>query len=141
MNRLFPALFACTVLAAAGCASRSGASGEEMKDERPHQSVKSRDGSFEGDIWGTPMENSPFGKLRIGMPRTEAEALVGPGSGERTYMTGKAFIPFYFGTDRIRDEVLYKGIGTLTYAGGGMVSNGGKLVSITYDPNESGRRY
>ncbi|MDR0634524.1 MAG: hypothetical protein LBF91_06050, partial [Azoarcus sp.] len=113
----------------------------EIKDGRPHRTARSADGRLEGDIWGMPADGSPFLQLEIGMSRQEAEALVGPGGGERTYLTGKAFIPFYFGTDRIRDEVLYKGVGSLTYAGGGMVSNGGKLVSIVHDPDEGSRRH
>ena len=152
-NRLFPALFACTVLAATGCASSGGDTGQaaageggesaatEIKDGRAHRTAKSPDGRLEGDIWGTPADGSPFLQLEIGMSRQEAEALVGAGSGERVYLTGKAFIPFYFGTDRIRDEVLYKGVGSLTYAGGGMVSNGGKLVVIVHDPDEGNRRH
>lgn len=32
-------------------------------------------------------------------------------------MTGKVFIPMYFGSDRVRIEELYKGEGRIIYAG------------------------
>ncbi|HEY0663888.1 MAG TPA: hypothetical protein VGD18_04695, partial [Thiobacillaceae bacterium] len=54
--------------------------------------------------------------------------------------TGKRWIPFYFGDDVQRIEVLYKGDGCLTYTGGNAFGGGGdQLIIITADP--SGKCY
>jgi hypothetical protein len=54
-------------------------------------------------------------------------------------MTGKAFIPFYFGGDRSRFETLYKEEGRITFTGGaGIGGRGYKVHRIIYDPSEDG---
>lgn len=120
MNRLLIALFSATALLATGCVSnplKSGAAAEDKpadaaaadskaatatppaKSDPNHRYVKSRDGSFDGEIWGKPAKNSKFTALQIGMSQGEVESKIGRGTDMRTYMTGKAWIPFYFGTD------------------------------------------
>jgi len=71
---------------------------------------------WEGEISGIPAPNSRFTKLRIGMPRQEVKDLIGNPTDEGTYVTGKAFIPFYFGSDKVRWEMAYKGQGRLIFS-------------------------
>lgn len=59
------------------------------------RAVKSVDGSFEGEIVGTPAANSKFAKLKIGMRQREVEDLIGPPTDEDGHITGKGFIPFF----------------------------------------------
>ena len=57
------------------------------------------------------------------------------------YMTGKAWIPFYFGGDRHRFELVYKGQGRLIFAGGGVGNfTSGNLIWIIHNANEGGYR-
>jgi hypothetical protein len=96
---------------------------------------------YEGEITGIPAPNSKFTKLQIGMPMRQVVDLVGPPTDQGTYITGKAFIPFYFGSDRHRFEMTYKGQGRLIFAGGGMGDySSGNLIWIIHNANEPGYR-
>lgn len=98
---------------------------------------------WEGEITGKPAKNSKFTQLKIGMSMRQVTNQIGTPSDEGAYMTGKAWIPFYFGSDRHRYETVYKGHGRLIFAGGaglGAGSLGGNLIWIIHNPNESDTR-
>lgn len=96
---------------------------------------------YEGEITGNPAPNSKFTKLQIGMPVRQVTDLAGPPTDQGAYITGKAWIPFYFGADRHRFEMTYKGQGRLIFAGGGMGDfSSGYLIWIIHNPNEPGYR-
>lgn len=96
--------------------------------------VKSRDGTFTGDVYGTIPANSKWARLQIGMQQHEVERILGVTPNIRAYVTGKAFIPFYYGTDSHRYEAVYAGQGSVAYTGGGMGGGQGVLMMINYDP-------
>jgi hypothetical protein len=97
--------------------------------------MKSRDGTFEGEVYGNIPPNSKWAKLVIGMEQPEVERILGGTSNDvRTMPTGKAFIPFYYGTDRYRYEVVYRGQGSVSYTGGSWGGGRGVLMMINYDP-------
>jgi hypothetical protein len=96
---------------------------------------------FDGEITGVPAPNSRFPQLKIGMGMREVVDIVGPPTDQGAYITGKAFIPFYFGSDRSRFELIYKGQGRLIFAGGSIGNySGGNLVWIINSATESGYR-
>jgi hypothetical protein len=96
---------------------------------------------FSGEITGIPAANSKFSQLQIGMGMRQAVDICGPPSDQGAYITGKAFIPFYFGSDRNRFELIYKGQGRLVFAGGSIGNySGGNLVWIINSANEPGYR-
>jgi hypothetical protein len=65
--------------------------------------------------------------------------VIGDPTDTRSYVTGKAFIPMYFGSDGARMEDLYKGEGRIIYSGGaGMGNQGYTVFKIIYDPTEDG---
>lgn len=98
-------------------------------------------GDWEGEITGKPAPGSNFTKLEIGMPVRQVTDLVGQPTDSGAYVTGKAFIPFYFGSDRHRFEMVYKGKGRLIFAGGGMGDySSGNLIWIIHSASESGYR-
>ena len=98
--------------------------------------VKSKDGTFDGEIIGTAQPDSKFSKLEIGMMMSEVSGLIGAPDNLSQHETGKRWIPFYFGPDVKRIEVVYKGEGCLTYTGGNQFGAGGnKLIRISVDPN------
>ena len=93
---------------------------------------------WEGEITGIPARGSKFAKLKIGMSRDEVYGLIGQPSGQGAYVTGKAWIPFYYGSDRVRWEAVYNGSGRLIFsqqAGWGGSSNF-HLTWIIHSANE-----
>jgi hypothetical protein len=96
---------------------------------------------WEGDITGKPAANSRFTQLTIGMGMRQVTDLAGQPTDQGAYITGKAWIPFYFGSDRYRHELVYKGQGRLIFAGGsaGDWSNG-HLIWIIHNAAEPGYR-
>jgi hypothetical protein len=76
-------------------------------------------GEWEGEVTGKPAPGSKFTQLQIGMPMKQVTDIVGDPTDQGAYVTGKAFIPFYFGSDRHRYELAYKGQGRLIFAGRG----------------------
>jgi hypothetical protein len=102
--------------------------------------VKGRNG-WEGEITGKPGPRSKFTKLEIGMPMKQVTDLIGQPTDQGVYMTGKTWIPFYFGSDRHRYELVYKGQGRLIFAGGSMGDlSGSNLIWIIHNANEPGYR-
>jgi hypothetical protein len=98
--------------------------------------VKSRDGSFDGEVYGNIPANSKWARLRIGMEQPEVEKLLGVSHNVHAYPTAKAWIPFYYGTDRTRYEVRYPGQGSVSYTGGSWGGGRGVLMMINYDTSQ-----
>lgn len=94
-------------------------------------------GDWEGEITGKPAPGTKFTQLQIGMPVRQVMDIAGQPSDQGAYVTGKAWIPFYFGADRYRHELVYKGMGRLIFAGGGMGDwSSGHLIWIIHNANE-----
>jgi hypothetical protein len=104
------------------------------------QSVKGL-GDWDGEITGVAAPGSPFSQLQIGMPLRQVTDIAGRPTDEGAYITGKAFIPFYYGSDRYRYELVYKGLGRLIFAGGaGVDHSGAHLIWIINSAAETGYR-
>ena len=94
-------------------------------------------GDWEGEITGKPAAESKFTKLKIGMSMRQVTDLIGKPSDQGQYMTGKAWIPYYFGSDRQRHEAVYQGTGRLIFAGGSVADlTGSNLIWIIHNKNE-----
>ena len=104
-----------------------------------HSNSKSK-AAPQGEIIGNIPADSKFSKITINMPMKQVYDLIGQPTDTKSYMTGKAFIPFYMGNDAARFDALYKGEGRITFAGGsGVFGNGAyKVFNIIYDPKEAG---
>ena len=99
-------------------------------------------GGWEGEIFGKPAANSKFKGLQIGMSMREATDIAGQPTDQGAYITGKAWIPFYFGSDRHRHEMVYRGQGRLVFAGNGgfAYTTHGNLIMIIHNDKEGGYR-
>jgi hypothetical protein len=96
---------------------------------------------WEGDITGKPAAGSKFTRLQIGMGMRQVTDIVGQPTDQGAYVTGKAWIPFYFGSDRYRHEMVYKGQGRLIFAGGSVGDwANGNLIWIIHNGAEGGYR-
>ncbi|MBK7503489.1 MAG: hypothetical protein IPI14_13485 [Polaromonas sp.] len=65
---------------------------------------------------GSPAPGSRFTKVQIGMSMRQVVDTIGNPNDEGSYITGKAWIPYYYGNDRYRTEFAYKGAGRLIFA-------------------------
>jgi hypothetical protein len=104
-------------------------------------SNKQNDASSEAkepQIVGNIPAGSPFSKLTIGMSSKQVHDLIGEPTDTVNYMTGKMFIPFYFGSDTMRLDELYKGQGRITYTGAGVGGVNFHVYRIVFDANEDG---
>ncbi|MBL4831058.1 MAG: outer membrane protein assembly factor BamE [Aliivibrio sp.] len=111
-----------------GCASTTNSSNAETKTKSVETTTKVN----------IP-EKSKFAKIEKGMSMNQVVELIGSPSDTTSYMTGKSFIPFYFGTDAARKEALYKGEGRIVFTGGtGFGFNKFKVYQIIYNPKETG---
>ena len=87
-----------------------------------------------------PPTDSKLAKVQVGMSPREVQNVMGAPDDENAYVTGKAFIPWYFGRDRTRTAYFYKNQGRVVFAGtGGWASATGKVSRVEYDPTEDGR--
>jgi hypothetical protein len=120
------------------------ASGEVIDSKRVsggHGTKVKGIGNWEGEITGKPARGSQFTKLQIGMSMKQVTDLIGAPTDSGAYVTGKAWIPFYFGSDRHRYELVYKNQGRLIFAGGSLGNfTGGNLIWIIHFANEAGYR-
>jgi hypothetical protein len=83
--------------------------------------------------------SSPLAKVQIGMNKRQVREVLGSPTDENSYSTGKAWIPFYFGTDARRTSYYYKGLGRVVFADGNVFGGGApEVVRVDYDPSESG---
>jgi hypothetical protein len=95
---------------------------------------------YEGEITGKPAPGSKFTKIQIGMSLKQVTDIVGTPTDQGAYVTGKAFIPFFFGSDRYRYEAVYKGQGRLIFAGSSGFDSNAHLIWIIHSAAEQGYR-
>ena len=92
--------------------------------------------SWEGEITGKC--TGKFAKLEIGTSLHEVRDTLGAPSDEGAYLTGKAWIPFYFGSDRHRYELVYEKQGRLIFAGGSLGDiSGAHLIWVICNAKEA----
>ena len=108
-----------------GCAKREPAPAAQHAANAPAASVPAP-------------ASSPLSKIKIGMSEQEVREILGPPTGENEYVSGKAFIPWYFGPDRTRRGYFYKGMGRVVFSGGSGFNRTGKVSRVEYDPSETG---
>jgi len=85
-----------------------------------------------------PPPSSPLAKIHSGMGQREVQDLIGPPTDQKFYITGKAWIPWYFGPDAHRVAYYYRGMGRVVFSGGSAFGAVGKVIRVEYDPSESG---
>lgn len=83
---------------------------------------------------GVPAD-SPLAKVKVDMGQREVTDLMGPPTDVDSHMTGKGFLPFYFGDDAHRMVHHYKGQGRVIYRG-----RSARVEKVEYDPAERGYR-
>ncbi len=80
---------------------------------------------------------SKLAKVTVGMTEPQVVEIMGAPTTQQNYITGKAFIPFYYGPDTSRLDYRYKGVGIIVFTRN-RYSNQTEVIRIDYDPNEDG---
>lgn len=78
--------------------------------------------------------DSPFAKVQLGMSYKQVIDLIGEPTDNKIAATGKAWIPYYYGNDKILRTAYYKGIGRIMFT----LIGSQEAIAIEYDPTEYG---
>jgi len=126
-NLLFTALFTAAVaLGVTGCGTTDSGSSEPAK---PAEETKA----------AIPIPaDSPFAKIKTGMSMAEVYSLIGQPADTSHHITGKSFIPYYYGGDTHRMEAIYKGQGRIVFSPRNAFTSDMEVIEINYDPKEPG---
>ena len=127
MTRRVSLVFLAFVIAAL-CACASGSGGRQANDSPRAQAAAAKSVA--------PPPDCPLSKVQPGMNDAQVRKILGDPDNARGYVTGKAWIPFYFGTDTTRNEWLYKGMGRVVFSRN-QYSGSLKVIRTDYDPKET----
>jgi hypothetical protein len=72
------------------------------------------------------------------MPMRQVTDLIGQPTDTDSHITGKVFIPFYFGGDTTQLQAFYRNEGYLVYTGAHFAGAPNRLVEIHVNPSEGG---
>ena len=114
-------------LALSGCASDGDAASSEGQAAKPA-----------APKGVAPPAGHPLAKVEMNMAPSQVQEILGAPTNQKSYITGKMFIPWYFGSDSgSRVEYAYKGQGRVVFAVNRWSGQQG-VVRVDYDPNEDG---
>ena len=109
-----------------GCANGSGAGGSGGGGGAAQA---------EASPYGDPPAGSALAGIEVGMNDTQVRNALGNPDNSNAYMTGKAWIPFYYGPDTHRTDWMYRGQGRVVFSRN-RYSGGLKVIRVLYNPNE-----
>ncbi len=122
----------------AACASKSGGgSKEQAASTKTEQPAKKEEAKPAKGV--PPPAGSPFSKVEPGMNDTDVRKILGEPDDTNGYMTGKQFIPWYYGSDTSRTDWVYRGKGRIVFSRN-RYSGNLKVVEVLYNPSESGAK-
>jgi hypothetical protein len=148
MTRLASVLLVTSALALASCAARSGSdAGAASTAAAPAQAPAAQQQAPAAQSAPAaqqappksvpPPPGSKLAKVQLEMNPGQVTEIMGQPTSQNTYQTGKAFIPYYYGSDTHRTEWNYKGVGRVIF-GTNRWSGKQKVIRIDYDPAEDG---
>jgi hypothetical protein len=84
-----------------------------------------------------PPAGTKLARVTDGMSEGEVIAILGEPTSRQDYMTGKAWIPYYYGSDVSRLDYRYKGVGIVVF-GRNRYSGKTRVIRVDHDPSEDG---
>jgi hypothetical protein len=135
IQKVSAGLFASLILgvvALFGCASGGGSSSTSPAQTPAETSSKV---PAPAGPYTTAPEGSAFSKVVMRSSEVEVRKVLGEPDNTTSYMTGKIFIPFYFGKDAFRVDWLYEGQGRIVFSRGAW-GDQYKVIAIKYNENE-----
>ena len=120
-----------------GCASGGGNGGSMAKDDTKAQTTQAKSSAKEAlpSGYAEPPASSKLAKVQAGMNDAEVRKIMGDPDNANAYMTGKAWIPFYYGPDTYRSDWMYKGQGRVVFSRN-QWSGALKVIRVMYNPKE-----
>jgi len=85
--------------------------------------------------YSAPPEGTPFADVRLDATEYDVRKLLGEPDHANAYMTGKAWIPFYFGSDVARTDWFYQGQGRVVFSRN-RYTGALKVIKILYNADE-----
>lgn len=82
-----------------------------------------------------PPAGSALAKVEKGMNETAVRSLLGEPDESNAYMTGKGWIPFYYGPDTHRSDWMYRGQGRVVFSRN-RYTGALKVIRVLYNPRE-----
>jgi len=82
-----------------------------------------------------PPAGTLLAKVKPGMSDTEVKLAVGAPARTREYITGKVWIPWYYGSDTSRSAWTYPGQGEVVFSRN-RYSGNLKVIRVDYDPKQ-----
>ncbi len=128
MHRKFSAVLSVTVVAVFVVACSSNSS----KPVSQQPTVTTAPARVQKD--NPPPVGSELAKIEKGMRDTDVLRILGRPSSTTNYVTGKAWIPFYYGPDTRRTDYIYSGLGRVVFSRN-RYSGDVKVIRVTYNPN------
>ncbi len=95
---------------------------------------------WEGEIADVPVRSSRAAQLQNGMPMCQMMDMLGATTDRGVYVMGKTFIPFFFGSDRHRRELVCRDQSRLIFAGTSGMNTNAYLNWIIPSADETGCR-
>lgn len=80
---------------------------------------------------------SKLSRVELGMSEGKVASIMGQPTSQENYQTGKAWIPYYYGSDTSRLDYKYKGVGVVVF-GRNRYSGKTRVIQVDYDPTEDG---
>ena len=115
------------MLSGIGCGTTDSASSDTGKAEAKADETKT----------AIPIPaDSPFAKIKLDMSMDEVFALIGRPDDTSNHITGKAFMPYYYGGDTHRTEAIYKGQGRIIFCPRNHWTQSLGVMEIVYNPSE-----
>lgn len=120
------------MLGLSGCAMTGGSSDDAAEAEVSEEERVAAENEIKMAMAEIP-KSSPLAKIELGMSDARVRDLIGSPNDSETYQTGKAWIPFYYGTDVARTEYIYRGEGRVVFSIN-RYSGQLKVINVLYDP-------
>ena len=133
-SRRIVSLVSCSLLIGlVACASGGGSSSESSKAESSGSTAAAKPPKGV-----PPPASSKLAKVAVGMKPEQVKELLGDPTSQTTYMTGKMWIPWYFGPTHQTDWK-YKGQGRVVFVNNRWSGQTQSVTRIDYDPAEDGQ--
>ena len=132
MARVFSLLVVSSALVLAGCAAGSGGGSTAQAPAAQQAPAK--------PVKGAPAPaGTPLSKVQMDMSPEQVRQLMGAPTTEKSYVTAKRFIPYYYGADAgTNTEWAYKSVGRVVF-GVNKYTGKTRVIRIDYDPAEDGQ--
>ncbi|WP_100656067.1 hypothetical protein [Alteromonas flava] len=116
----------------AGCSSTGSSSDKAESNEAAEAEAKEAQ-EAQSELASIP-DDSPMKQVELGMSDTRVRNILGNPDDSTSYQTGKAWIPFYYGTDTHRVDWLYFGKGRVVFSIN-RYSGQHKVIRVSYEPD------